>query len=161
MQGNKRPDLISQINRLERRLFAKAQCWQGERGAPALDLVGYRASSRTLCTRLVGYSLAPAFSVLGLTAAGGLSSELSRPGTILLVACPAGSQQVAGFLVYRVQQLIVHLAYLAVVPEFRRRKVASQLVQVWEPRTSECSSRAWHTLYMFPHVSKALRPMQY
>lgn len=55
---------------------------------------------------------------------------LARPGTVLLVACRTDSQEVAGFLVYRLQQLVVYLAYLAVAPSYRRRRVAHRLVQV-------------------------------
>lgn len=94
---------------------------------------------------MLGLFLCTAFFLTGLTVAGGLSSELSRPSTVLLVACPVGSQQVAGFLVYRVQQLVVHLAYLAVLPEYRRRKVASQLVQV---RSHSASCYAAQTVCM-------------
>ena len=89
MPGEKDGALIAQINTLERRLFPKAQSWQG-----------------------------------------GLAAELTRPGSSLSVAIVPTSRQVLGFLVCRVQQLAVHLAYLAVLPSHRRRGLARRLVQV-------------------------------
>lgn len=136
---------VEQVRALERKLFGNGVAWTSKSDTAALPIIWIidapsppppythaqnhtrtRAYPSSSHTQPVSWHSQPPSCFPAAT----FDREVQRRNTSVFCVAEAGSGRVLGYIVCTTSSLVLHISKLAVVPEARRRGIASALLQV-------------------------------